>query len=46
LFERYYRANHQGLQYFGLGFGLYVCAEIIKRHGGDIGVESEVGEGS
>jgi signal transduction histidine kinase len=30
----------------GFGIGLYLCAEIIKRHEGKIGVESEEGKGS
>ena len=46
LFERYYRADHTGMQYSGLGLVLYICAEIIKRHGGKIGVDSVLGEGS
>ncbi|MDB5012868.1 MAG: domain S-box-containing protein [Daejeonella sp.] len=46
LFERYYRADHKGSQYSGLGLGLYICAEIIKRHGGTIGVDSEMDSGS
>ncbi len=46
LFDRYYRAESSGFQNSGLGLGLYICAEIIKRHGGDIGVESELGQGS
>ncbi|KQT35708.1 hypothetical protein ASG22_01425 [Chryseobacterium sp. Leaf405] len=46
LFDRYYRANHQGKKYSGLGLGLYISSEIIKRHGGEIGVESTKGKGS
>lgn len=46
LFDRYYRANHNGKKYSGLGLGLYISSEIIKRHNGEIGVESTVGEGS
>jgi PAS domain S-box len=46
LFDRYYRVSYESENYTGLGLGLYICSEIIKRHGGDIGVESEVGIGS
>jgi signal transduction histidine kinase len=45
LFDRYYRAN-QTSSISGLGLGLYISSEIIKRHGGEIGVESNVGSGS
>lgn len=31
LFDRYYRVNHSGSMYTGLGLGLYICAEIIKN---------------
>lgn len=46
LFDRYYRADYDGAQYSGLGLGLYICAEIIRKHGGEIGVDSVIGEGS
>nr|WP_068891137.1 ATP-binding protein [Pedobacter panaciterrae] len=46
LFDRYYRVNYDGQTYTGLGLGLYICSEIIKRHDGEIGAESEVGVGS
>jgi PAS domain S-box-containing protein len=46
LFERYYRVDYSGFQFSGLGLGLYISAEIIKKHGGQIGVESTVGRGT
>jgi len=45
LFDRYYQADSSGFQNSGLGLGLYICAEIIKRHGGEIGVNSQLGHG-
>jgi len=46
LFERYYKAENGTDHYSGLGLGLYISAEIIKKHDGKIGVESKLGEGS
>jgi PAS domain S-box-containing protein len=46
VFDRYYRVSNAGHQYSGLGLGLYICAEIVRKHGGNIGVDSKLGEGS
>ncbi|MFD0794136.1 ATP-binding protein [Mucilaginibacter litoreus] len=46
LFDRYYRVDALGHQFSGLGLGLYISADIIKRHDGNIGVDSQWGEGS
>jgi PAS domain S-box-containing protein len=46
LFERYYRVDPKGIQVSGLGLGLYISADIIERHGGEIGAESIEGVGS
>ncbi|WP_345954805.1 ATP-binding protein [Mucilaginibacter sp. PAMB04168] len=46
LFDRYYRVDSSGYHASGLGLGLYISAEIIKRHGGEIGVDSKIGKGS
>jgi PAS domain S-box-containing protein len=46
LFERYYQAQPGGFNNSGLGLGLYISSEIVRRHGGEIGVESELGKGS
>jgi len=47
LFERYYRAEEQHTHAIaGFGIGLYLCSEIIQRHEGIIGVDSEMGKGS
>jgi two-component system CheB/CheR fusion protein len=44
LFSRFFRANES--TYPGLGLGLYICNEIIKRHSGKMDFESEDGKGS
>ena len=46
LFERYYQVNGTGYKSAGLGLGLYICSEIVKKHNGQIGVKSMLGVGS
>jgi signal transduction histidine kinase len=47
LFQRFFRAaNATTRNYSGLGIGLFVSHEIIRRHGGRFEVRSEVGKGS
>lgn len=47
IFERFYRVSDPDEKTFpGLGIGLYISHEIIKRHGGTLSVESEKGRGS
>lgn len=46
LFDRYYRINSNENQYYGLGLGLYICAEIIKKHNGKIGATSQADNGT
>lgn len=46
LFEKFFRVEESSNRYQGLGLGLYICQEVIERHGGVCGVESALGEGS
>ncbi len=45
VFERFERAISAN-EASGLGLGLYIAREIAQAHGGDISVESRLGEGS
>ena len=47
IFERFYRVYDTTDKTFpGLGIGLYISSEIIKRHNGRLWVESHAGKGS
>jgi PAS domain S-box-containing protein len=46
IFERFYRVGDIQQHFPGMGIGLYVCDQVIKKHGGTIWVESEKGRGS
>ncbi len=47
VFERFYRVDGVAREsYPGLGLGLYISAEIVKRHNGTISVESTEGKGT
>jgi signal transduction histidine kinase len=44
IFDKFYRVP--GSRSSGVGFGLYISREIVNAHGGEMGVESELGRGS
>ncbi|HEY2572957.1 MAG TPA: ATP-binding protein [Verrucomicrobiaceae bacterium] len=46
IFEKFYRVADRADRVPGTGMGLHIAREIIKAHGGEIGVDSVVGEGS
>jgi PAS domain S-box-containing protein len=46
LFDRYYRVDNTSMRFQGLGLGLFISSEIIKRHNGSFWIESEPNNGS
>jgi signal transduction histidine kinase len=50
VFERFFRASGAGERlhkgHHGLGLGLYIARELVRRHGGEMGVRSTAGTGS
>lgn len=47
IFDRFFREQGTSEKTFpGLGIGLYISAELVRRHGGHIWVKSQKGKGS
>ena len=46
LFQRFYRVSETAMLFQGVGLGLFIAAEIIKKHNGAFIIESEQGKGS
>ena len=47
LFERFYRsANREAKRERGTGLGLAIVKSIAERHGGQAGLQSQLGKGS
>ncbi len=46
VFDKYFRVQAPVEEFSGVGIGLFISSEIIKRHNGEVWVESQEGEGS
>lgn len=46
IFDKFYRADTSNSAVEGVGLGMNIVQEIIKAHGGEIRVESSLGEGA
>jgi len=46
VFERFYRGSNEKSKIQGLGMGLYISSEIIKRYGGRLWLKSSPSRGS
>lgn len=47
IYERFWRTEeHEGMLFGGVGLGLSIAKQVIEQHGGQIDVQSKLGEGS
>jgi signal transduction histidine kinase len=46
LFTRYYRGTNTGETHKGSGLGLAISKQVVEVHGGDLMVQSQLGEGT
>jgi PAS domain S-box-containing protein len=47
IFEKFFRSRTKAMStYQGMGLGLYITAQIIQKHGGELGVQSDDGHGA
>ena len=46
VFDRLYQTEGNAAVRGGMGLGLHLCRELVRRHDGEISVESELGRGS
>lgn len=45
-FEKFYRVNTSNTTPSGTGLGLFICKAIVDAHGGDIQIDSNLGQGT
>lgn len=46
IFQKFYRASNVKMENRGNGLGLFICKNVVEKHGGKIWFESEEGKGT